>query len=95
MSGLDRAEPESRKGRASPLQRTWHLLQVIAGHGLVAAALLGVGFGLHHLVTVFGDPMLFDEVPLRYVVDAIDFGALVSFVIYGTASFIVELKDED
>ena len=63
------------------IRESFQLLQVILGHILAAALVLAGGVLLHYLLVVMGDPMLYDVVPWRYVVDTSDLAIFVGLVV--------------
>ena len=78
----------------APAWGTLHLLTIVAGHLIVAAALLGSGVLLDRFVKWLGDPYLYDSVPLRYVVDTMDGGVLLAFITLGPWSFWMAMRRE-
>jgi hypothetical protein len=61
-----------------------------AAHVLIAAALIGAIYVIQWLLVQIGDPKLFDWIPIRYIFDAMDFGILVAFVVFGVVeAFLV------
>jgi hypothetical protein len=60
----------------------------IAAHGLVTILLIAVIHGIQWLVILAGDPKLFDVIPLRYILDGMDLGLLLVFVVLGTTEAV-------
>ncbi len=95
---------EDEEGRArlmpdphwySPIWKSLHLATIAAGHTLVAVVLFSGGLYLHRLVVENGDELLYDRVPLRYIVDTMDLAVLGSYIVFGTRSFARAIKKED
>lgn len=76
-------------------KQTLHLPLVAISHTVVAIILLSGGLLMHHIVVEYGDPKLYDLVPLRYVVDTIDLGVLGAYIVFGTRSFARAISAED
>jgi hypothetical protein len=67
----------------------------IAAHGLVTILLIAVIHGIQWLVILAGDPKLFDVIPLRYILDGMDLGLLLVFVVLGTTEAVRVLGSQN
>ena len=76
----------------TPFWRTAHLASIALGHTIVAAVLFWSG---QFLKSIVGDELLFDQVPMRYVVDLMEVGTVGSYIVFGTRSFVRALRQED
>ncbi len=72
---------KSPGGEWSGFWNSLRLLQLIAGHIAAATLVLAGGVFLHYLLIWMGDPLLYDVVPWRYVVDSADLATFVGLVV--------------
>ncbi|MGI4944845.1 MAG: hypothetical protein ACRYHQ_30530 [Janthinobacterium lividum] len=61
-------------------------------HASVTALLIGAFEAIGYLLERLGEPKLFDVVPLRYCIDAMDACVLVVFLVFGVAAAVINFK---
>jgi hypothetical protein len=68
--------------------RTANRLSWVACHALAVVVLILAGAIVHVLLVYFGDPLIFDLVPWRYIFDLMDLALIVAVIVLGTQEAI-------
>jgi hypothetical protein len=78
-----------------PFKKAFRSFCYLLAHTLVAVTIIAVIEAIRAVIEWFGNPKLFDFLPLRYIFDAVDVSILTVFLIFGTAEAIREFKGDE
>jgi hypothetical protein len=78
----------------SAFKTAWRWGSFIAAHAIVACVLIGAIQLVQHLLFLFGDPKLFDAIPLRYIFDVMDLAIAAAFIVLGTLEAITVFREK-
>lgn len=77
-------EQETPQEQAMDVRKEIHSLRdslsKLGKHFIITLSIVGLGVSAHWMIVhVFGDPKFFDQIPVRYVIDAGDVAVIVTF----------------
>lgn len=76
------------------VKRTLVLSLYICCHTFVALVLIGATRVPAIALERMGDPLLFDTIPMRYLIDVMDLGIILTFIVFGTLSAVRVFRKE-
>lgn len=77
-----------------PFVHAFHLLQHLCSHWLIAAVVLLAIWAFEHFVTLLfheENPRFFNQIPIKYVFQAMDFGVLVVIGVMGLIAIFLSI----